>query len=318
MWILFVVLSMLCYLAYSLFAKYSVSKDELLGPYRIRISICLAGFISMIVIMVFDLGESGLAPYEILIKNPFVLCNSLVVFFSEFLYLFARRYVGISIEDSVSGIYAPLFFLCTVGVNLIFGKLSKVKYMLVPVKLIPILIMVIGILLLPNTEIIGKIRNKSYTNEQIVNRKKIIFGIIIVLFAVFCDIAASVFSMLAFEDGELGYIDYLYSLFFACTVYGIFLLVFIKSKKHEIKRICNKDFAYSIGFSVLFMAYSFLEVTALSFDAVSTNILWVSYPIVPIIASRIILKEKYTKLQYLCIGLIFISSIAFCVGDVLI
>jgi len=68
-------------------------------------------------------------------------------------------------------------------------------------------------------------------------------------------------------------------------------------------------------YGALFAVQAFLGVLAASFDAVRSEIMYLAYPAISIIGARLVLKEKYTLRQNVCIWLLVLSAVAFCVID---
>ena len=66
------------------------------------------------------------------------------------------------------------------------------------------------------------------------------------------------------------------------------------------------------GLSILYIGFYLMGTYA---DPVKSPILWCAYPILPLIAARVILKEGYSRRQYICIWVIALASIAFCLTE---
>ena len=74
-------------------------------------------------------------------------------------------------------------------------------------------------------------------------------------------------------------------------------------------------------FSLRYTCFPFIFILFVNYaigsgyDAVEFAMLYIAYPIVPLIGAGVFLKERYTAKQYFCIFGIAIASIIFCLMD---
>jgi len=313
MWLLFSMLCMILLMGADIIGKKAIVADEL-AALKLRILTMIIAVITGLLIYAFGLGESGLAPWTLALKYPLILVSICFLVFSEFLYMFSLKQIGMSIMEAISGFEGIGIFLGMIVLNLISGKLPAVKEMLIPSRLFIICIILIFTILLPNVE-----KTDDKNSVVPVNRNKekrtFLIGILIALSAVILSSSDSLINDAVLGTGSVGAVDYIMTGYFLSIVpLPIFCIVLNKKSKH--KKSSNKIInRHSVLYAVFRMAQAFFGLYAIALDAVRSEIIYLTYPVIAIIGAKIFLKEKYTWKQNLCIWVITISAIAFCVID---
>ena len=314
MWMIFAFSSMVLYAMEELVGKRVVRENTTSGSWMVYSMAALFTFSSAVIMWILGMGESGQAPIYILMENPLILLNSISTCLASLLVFVAFKYIGVSIEASISGISSIFLFLGLVSINVFTGKLEAVKELFSPGRLIPIIAIIILIFLLSKTDEIA-------VDEAIKNKKKrtaMLTGILIVLVACIFDASDSLIFAYCISEKPIGEIDYYMAVNLPNLFYGLFscIMAVVLSKKANYKfQFTRKSALLLVLIGVFDISCLITYVIGSGYDAVKFAILYIAYPIVPLIGARIFLKERYTAKQYICIFGIAIASIVFCLMD---
>ena len=314
MWMIFALLSMLLYATEELVGKKIVRQTGASGSWMIYAMASLFTFASAIVMWALGMGESGQSPVRVLLDNPLILLTSVSTCLATLLVFIAFRYVGVSVEASISGISSIFLFLGFVCINLFTGELAAVKELLLPGRLIPILVIIALVFWLSGTD--------EATLDPAPKAKKkhaaMVTGILIVLVACIFDASDSLIFAYCISEKPIGEIDYYMAVNLPNLFYGISACIMASvtsGKAERPRRLTSKDLLLLVSVGVLDISSLLTYVLGSGYDAVKFAILYIAYPIVPLIGAKVFLKERYTAKQYICIIGIAIASIVFCIMD---
>ena len=313
MWMILAILSMVLCATGEMLSKKIVQEDTAIGPSMAYFATSLFGFLSAIIMWIIGIGESGASPVGILIENPLIILSTASTFLSSLLGLVALRYIGVSVGASFSGVSSIFLFLGFVGINFFTGKLESVKDILAPTRLIPIILIIVFIFLLSKTDVA--------VDETEKNKKKtgaMLTGVLLLLVACAFDASDSLIVSYCVGDNQVGSIDYYIATSFMDILFGIgcFVMAIIKLKNtHILYKELYRKAPSMVILGILSISCMLTYFIGSSYDAVKFAMLYIAYPIVPLIGARIFLKERYTAKQYFCIFGIAIASIVFCLMD---
>ena len=314
MWMLFAISSMVLYAMEELVGKRVVRENTTSGSWMVYSMAALFTFSSAVIMWILGMGESGQSPICILMENPLILLNSICTCLASLLVFVAFKYIGVSIEASISGISSIFLFLGLVSINVFTGKLEAVKELFYPGRLIPIIAIIILIILLSKTDDVSvdvALKNKK-------KRTAMLTGILIVLLACLFDASDSLIFAYCISEKPIGEIDYYMAVNLPNLFYGLFscIMAVVLSKKANYKfQFTRKSVLLLVLIGVFDISCLVTYVIGSGYDAVKFAMLYIAYPIVPLIGARIFLKERYTAKQYFCIFGIAIASIIFCLMD---
>lgn len=314
MWMIFAISSMVLYAMEEVVGKKIVRENAVSGPWMVYSMASLFTFLSAVVMWSLGMGESGQSPVRILTENPLILLNSVSTCLASLLIFVAFQYIGVSIEASVSGISSIFLFLGMVSINVFTGKLEAVKALFSPGRLIPIIAIIILIFFLSKTD-------EPAADAVPKNKKKhtaMLTGILIVLVACIFDASDSLIFAYCISEKPIGEMDYYMAVNLPNLFYGSFccIMAIVMSKKAKQKfRFTRKSVLSLILIGVFDIGCLITYVIGSGYDAVKFAMLYIAYPIVPLIGAGIFLKERYTAKQYLCIFGIAAASIVFCLTD---
>lgn len=314
MWILFALGSMIFCAAEELVEKHIVKESPTSGPWVAYSSVSLFTFVSTVVMWGMGMGESGQSPFYILMENPVILFGSVSTGLALLLVFFAYKYIGVSIEAVVLGVSSIFLFLGFASVNVFTGKLEAVKELFLPGRFIPIIVFIVLIFLLSKTDDVV-VDAATKTKHK---RTAILTGILIVLAACIFDASDSFICAYCLSEMSIGEMDYYMAVNLPNLLYGIIsgaIAIFMSKKANQQTRFTRKNVLLLVLIGVLEISCLLTYAIGSGYDAVKFAMLYIAYPIVPLIGARIFLKERYTAKQYFCIFGIAIASIVFCLMD---
>lgn len=314
MWMIFAILSMILCAAGEVLGKKVVREHSAVIPLMAYATSSLFCFISAIVMWLGGLGESGASPVQLLTENPLIILAAASTFLAAILTLVAFRYIGVSVEAVISGVSAVFLFLGLVSINVFTGKLESVKELLAPGRLIPVIFIIAFIFCLARTD--GKSENALPKPER--KHTDMLIGILIMLLSCVFDASDSLIVSYCVADDQIGAMDYYIAADFIDILFGAgcFAAAVLKAKKTRVSfRECAKAIPVMVVMGILGVGAMYTYLAGSGYDAVKLAMLFIAYPIVPLIGARVFLKEKYTVRQYLCIFGIAAASIVFCLMD---
>jgi len=318
MWLIFAVLSFLLYSITDIFGKKSVDEGDVYTPLELIVTVSMLSFIISIALYGFGFGESGMTPWQLLRLHPLILANLLCVCLYWIFFLLSMKFIRLSISEAVSSSFGIFYFVGLILINLCLGKLPTVHEILHPLRLIPILLVLSFIVLYPSEKLSKRINTLTDDTGCKIKRSRYIVGISILLFSMLMDSLDSLIITWIFGEGTIGFFDYIMTMYFFLIYPATVLFIFLRIKRKKWFIPLKRSSVSYAGYAVSSLLSSQLFMVASHYDAVRTGILFIIYPILPIIGAKILLKEKFTHWQNLCIWIITLSAIAFCVSDYLL
>lgn len=305
MWLAFAVFSMLAYAASDLLGKQKVDAGSVWTAVELLASCVTLAFTVGMILFVCGLGESGRAPWVILMDEPLVSVTALCFTSYWLLCLLSFRFLGLSVETALGGTDGIVFFVGLLLIHFISGEMGAAREMLHPARLIPILVVLTGAFLLPRTE------------KAPAERHRTVVGMLILLAALLVDGGDTLFTAVIFDRGRIDPVDCMIASWFAALPPVALLALGLRLKRGRWImpfRGGGGTFVYA-AFAVLStVAY----LVASAHDPVRTGIVFVASPIFTLVGARLFLKERYTLRQNLCICAIATAAIAFCLFDQLL
>ncbi len=315
MWLVFAALSLFLYAVTDIFGKKSINAGNAYTPMELCVIVSALSFVISIALYVFGFGESGMTPWQILHLHPLILVNILCFFLYWIFYLLSMKFIRLSISEAISSSSGVLYFVGLIFINLCLGKLPAVREMLHPLRLIPVILVLTFIFLYPSAELSERKNTVTDGTVRKKNRHSYFVGILILLISLFLDSLDSLITTLIIDEGTIGIVDYIMTSYFCVIFPALILFVFLCIKRKKLFIPMKNNPARSAGYAVSALLSSQLYIFASYYDAVRTGILFIIYPIVPIIGAKVFLKEKSTRRQNMCIWIITLSAIAFCISD---
>jgi len=304
MWLILAVLSLLTFASTDILGKKNVDSGGVSTPMEMIVSI---GILYVIVGgIMYGLGAgSGISPWEVLLKHPLIPLSLIFYIMYLLLCLYSLRYVGLTTQEAFNNTISIFYFAGLIIVNLLTGKLSSALDMLHPLRLLPIILILVFTALLTNTK-------ASDT------RHRMIAGMSILFLAVLFDAAALIASTVIFDEGCVSTADYLIAINFAAIFPVCIISVCLRAKNKKWYIPFTDGNIFSNLYPATLLTSTVLYICAASFDAVRTGIIFIAYPIIPMIGAKLLLKERYSWKQNLCIWGTAVASIVFCIADYIV
>lgn len=299
---MFAALSLLAYAVTDLLGKRKVDVGTETTPVELLVAFGSFAFVAGGVLWICGLGESGLAPWTILAREPLLLVSVGCFVLYWLLCLISFRYLGLAVDAALGGMDGIIFFLGALGVHFLFGRMEGTRELLHPARLVPILIALSGALLLPRME-------KSPTV-----RRRTVVGMLVLLLALVCDGGDTLVTAMLFDEGRIGPVDCMMASWFAALPAVVALVLGLRFWSGKWVVPFRQGWG-TLGYAALAVGSSLSYLVASSHDAVRTGIVFVVAPVFTMIGARVVLGERYSVRQNFCIWMVAIAAIAFCVAD---
>lgn len=223
-------------------------------------------------------------------------------------------YNEVTVESPIEGISGGTSVVLLIIVYLIMGRVESVSELFTPLRTAGILIILFSIILLSfarNREVAGEAESEGKS----VGRSWKIRGLGTLIFPVmfaFVDALETIVTGLCLdrtygfsmpEGDSIIIVGMEYSLLaFACWIY-----IYVKERKvyNPFRKKNLPRLLGSVTDNVGIVLYSY----AMAIDSVSTDPVLAVYPIVAMIGANAFLKEKVSRIQYICAGFIVVGSI---------
>jgi len=313
MWLFFAILAVLAFASTDLLGKRNIDTGTFAAPQEMIISSCTLFF--CVGLLLFAFGIGGQPPWVTLRDHPLILVNMLFFLMYWLLYLLSLRYIGLSIQSALSGANGILYFFGAILIHAFSGRLPAVHEILHPARLTPVLLVLGFTLLYPNVELLaGKRRGTVMGNEK-KERHNTVVGLLILSLGIAFDAGDTLLTSCILDAKDVGVADYLTANYSAAILPVILLSLWVRMRKGKWFIPFRSGGWTAMCYPAGAVASSLLYVYASSLDAVRTGIMFTAEPIIPILGAKLILKEKYTWRQNLCIWIIAVSVTFFCAAD---
>ena len=307
---------MLAMAAADLISKKIIGSDDLV-PIKLRIIVLAVSFVLGLLMYIFGIGESGIAPWTLLIKHPILLADACCIVLSEFFYMFCLRYIGMSIMEAISSLESIVIFIGLIIINLVTGRLGAIKDMLMPSRLVFVLIILIATTLLPNIESFAS-RKSAINDEEKRKKTYTLLGILLALLAVLFACGDTLIADTLLDSGEIKALDMTMTVFFfQIFMVPFFCFAWLKMDKEIMTSFKTVNWYY-VAYVILYVVnicLGILGILAIAYDAVRSQVMFMTFPVIAILGARIVLKEKYSWGECICIWVITLAAIGFCMID---
>ena len=228
-------------------------------------------------------------------------------------------YNEVSVESPIEGIGSGTSTVLLILAYLILGRVEDVSKLLTPLKTSGILLILISVILL------SIIRNQAVRNDEEEKEKKPFWkirglGTLIfpVMFA-FIDGLETIVTGICL-DTTYGYSMpegdsiIIVGMEYAIIAFGFWCYIYRKERKiyNPFKRECAPRLLGAITDNIGIVFYSY----AMAINSVSTDPLLAVYPVFVMIGGRVIMKEKISTTQYICLLSIIAGSIMVIAGTI--
>lgn len=270
-------------------------------------------FLTVLVIL-FAMDESSLMPHELIMQKPVVLLSPGLNFLCLFFALVAYKYVGVAVRNTFCNTEGLFFVVTLVLYHLITGNAQYAERLFTPLTLAGLVLVIGAGLIYPN---IKSPRDESgsilESGKQVNTSKKlVILGIAMSVMSAFFDGTQSMVDSVILGDEVADSVDFICVLSLTQVVMGFILWIVLWIINKKPYNPFRKSEKYRFLGQFLGVVSDLLYVLAVSDDALLGVILWTAFPVLDILAARILMKEKLSFMQYAVLltmitGAVFIS-----------
>lgn len=317
MWTLYVLATVVLWGITDIFYKKGADKEDRLMPFKFSVSIGLVFFV--IAIYYISIREETFTIWESAVRywpmTLFGILYAIVNTISFHGFMYNEASIVAPVENIASGSYVILLVCSYIAL----GRVDSVWDVLSVYKVAGIALVLLGLLALcivQNRETKRALPTGANVQKQLfkAGASALIFPI---LFS-FMDGLETLVSGICLNK-SLGYAMpegdgiIIVGMEYAVFAFAFWLYVNYK-EKHIFSPFSRKNLplvggALCDNLAIVFYAY------AMAIDAVATDPILIAYPVVTIFLSKIILKEKLSLRQYLCLALILCGSIVIVIGQ---
>ena len=291
--------------------KHLVLKQDGDAPLHMYIWFSIWCCVCIVILYAFGLSETGLPPWMILAETPAILYSSLCTVLYLISYCFCLRYITLTMAETIIAIEPACIMIGMIWIYLNMGKMAGVKELLNIRNGIPLIIMLISAFILTliskdksnaETKNVDKILSDAHQN------KYLCLGVLIAIACTIFDCGDSLISAFTLTESQIGSYDFMIGYEFMAIIAGIIVYAYLYKKNKSFYNPFRKtEIPKSICATSQFVV-DVLYVMAVDMDAVKYEVMWAAYPILPIIMARLLLKEKCTWKQYVCITIVLVMS----------
>ncbi|MBE5826690.1 MAG: hypothetical protein E7307_08640 [Butyrivibrio sp.] len=306
---LFTFLAMLMTTVCDLYEKKSINSDtEDVLKTIVWYGICNA--IMFTLAYTLGLDEISVMPHELVLENPQLLLTTVFNYLCLFFALIAYKYLGVSTKNTFVNIDGLFFVILLVLFHLTTGEAQYARRLFDPLTIIGLILIISSGIIYPNIKGENEEESSEHKLKSAKNQKLIvIIGMAMSFISAFFDGAESMVSSVLIGDDIVDSVEFICVLTLLQVVISFFIWIYlwIKNKKiYNPFRKTEKNRIISQSFSIV---ADLLYVFALSDDALIGVILWNAFPVLDILASRLFMKEKLSKLQYLVLATMITGAI---------
>lgn len=310
MWILFLVLTISLWSVTSIFYKKGANKDD--RYIHLKFSIVTGIVFLLIAIIYLIIRDESFSIWKSMIRFWPVTAFGIIYAITNTItfkgYIYNKSSINAPIENTANGSYVILLII----LFLVFGRIESIWDVVNGFKIAGIVCIFIGLLMLGIVQ--HNIAKKEHKKENFkAGATALIFPIVFSLM----DGLETIVSGLCL-DSKFGFgmsegdAIIILGLEYAVIALGLWIFVSIKQKK-VYNPICKSNaplLAGSLCDNVGIVCYAY----AMAIDSVSTDPILAVYPVITVLLSKILLHEKLTAKQYICIFIMILGSVMMVIG----
>lgn len=325
MWLVWSCIAIVLFAFCEIYEKKGSAFEEPYSEIKLLVWFGIFGLLVATFISVIGIRETNEGIFSMMIENPVFILSPIFYFLSLLLAFISLKFIPVSVEVPITNTNG---ILCFVGALLLFGLRGKFDRIIEDVsleKIILVAIVTVTAIIFSvmyerkvrsgeDTELAEKIEKHGKNSSHLEAKFLAVVGVICAVLSAMFDAGDSVVSYYILDEVADSY-DYLY---FSNMLYAILGLVAWIYVSFKLKRLYNpfgrgqENKALGAFFDCAGMAVSIFAVAEnpfLSDPLIST------YFVFTVLLSRIILKEKLSLKQYVCIVILVCGIFAFAILD---
>ena len=317
MWIIWSLVSILLFSFSAIFEKKGSSVEEECTELKFLVWFGIFSFLVAVCIQTFGLRELDSSLFEFIKHNPAILLCPVFYMLSLLFLFLSLKFIPLSINvpiTSTNGIY------CFAGAIILYaalGKFQEVREEVSPIKVV--LVIAVTLTIAASSILYNRFVHNNYEDmDYRVLKKKtpffVVAGIIFAIISALCDASDSVVTYYILEEVCSSF-DYIFIYYLMSGIIASFAYIILNIKTRKLYNpfaISEKNRIAGSGLDCLGTVTSNLAVALNPFFA---DPLISTYFIFTILFSRIIMREKFDKRQYLCVAVILACVVFFALLD---
>lgn len=310
--VFFTLLSMLSTCGSDLFEKKSVTSRT---EEALKTLVWFGIFNIIIGVLVFLVAtdETTLMPHELISQKPAVLLSPGLNYLCLFFALIAYKYVGVAVRNTFANIDGLFFIIVLVLYHLVTDNAQFATRLFDPLTLVGLILVIGAGFIYPNVR--GPQDNSSLQKTEPADstpKRLVVLGMVLAMVAAFFDGTQSVVDSVILGDEVADSVDYILTLAAAQVVIAFFIWIYLWIVNKKPYNPFRKSEKYRCSGQFLGALSDLFYILAVSDDALLGVILWNAFPILDILAARILMKEKLSFRQYavliaMILGATFVS-----------
>ncbi len=267
----------------------------------------------LLMILLFSLGlsESWSTPWEIILNAPIIVVPAIITLFDSMFGLIAYRYIGVAERNTFTNLDGIFYVIILVAYHLLTGRGAFAARLFNPVMIAGFIIIIVASFAYLR---ISSPKDPISSQKNHAGKKILVLGFLASVLSSFFDGLETVISSVLLGDGLTDSYDYMIAWGTMSLILSIilwFYLLFRDKKPYNPFRRTEKARILS---QLLCLVADVTYIFAVSDDALLGAVLWNAFPVVDIVAARILMKERLSRVQYLLLGTLIFGSVLLSLG----
>lgn len=312
MWTIYIIAIILLWGFTDVLYKKGADKNDKLKPFKFSITIGLIFFVISIVYIItrnepFSLFESAVRFWPVTVFGIiYTIVNTIT--FQGFMYNEA------SIVAPLENISNGASVILLIAAYVFLGKVDSVWEILSAYKVTGILLIVSGIILL------SVVQHKEVKSKGLLTKNRFRAGAGALIFPIIFSVMDGLETIVTglCMDKTFGYAmpegDGIIILGIEYSFFALLFWIFVSIKEKHLFNPFSKSNLPLVGGALCDNSALAIYAYAMAIDSVATDPVLAVYPIIAVIISRILLKEKLSLKQYLCVSVILAGTFVMLIG----
>lgn len=326
MWLVWSCIAIVLFAFCEIYEKKGSVFEEQCSETKLLVWFGIFGLIFAFSISVMGLRESNEGIISMIMKNPVFILSPIFYFLSLLLAFISLKFIPVSVEVPITNTDGILCFIGAILLYAFRGKFVEIAEDVSPIKLILVVIVTITAFIFSvmyeqkvesgeDTELVEKIRKQGNKTSFIRAKLLAIIGIICAVLSAMFDAGDSVILYYILDEVADSY-DYLYFSNMMYAIFGLLAWIYVSVKLKKLYNPFEKGQGNKALGAFFDCAGTVVTVFAVAENPFLSDPLISTYFVFTVLLSRIILKEKLSLRQYVCIAILLCGIFAFAILDV--
>ncbi len=313
MWTLYVLGTVILWGITDIFYKKGANRDDKYKPFKFSVSIGLIFFIIAVCYIIvrdepFTIWESAIRFWPITL---FGIIYAVVNTFTFQGFMYNEASIVAPVENTANGSYVILLII----IYAILGRIKSVWDILTVYKLIGIILIFMGLFAL------GIVQNRETKAKGAVKKEMLKAGAGALVFPVVFSLMDGLETVITglCLDKTFGFAmpegDGVIIIGMEYAVFALFFWLYVNYKEKRVFNPFTKSNMPLIAGALCDNVAVVLYAYAMAIDSVATDPVLSVYPVLTVLLSVFLLKERLSVKQYVCIGIILLGSVVIVIGQ---